>query len=147
MRATLKRATSLGWDKAKGEWHHGPTGNRGLMLTLPVPPSANRWWRLWRNRMVLSLEARQYKAALSHVLFRVRSAMIRPPQTVSVTLFWFRQRKQGDLDKRFGVALDALQGLAYLNDSQVIRIVADRVDCSETEQARLEVFVSALGTG
>ena len=29
-----------------------------MILRLPEPPSANRWWRKFRNRMVLSPEAR-----------------------------------------------------------------------------------------
>lgn len=106
---------------------------RRLTLTLPEPPSANRWWRKWKNRMVLSTEARQYKA---FALVRVVAATglhasrfpLFPTAPIRVTLTWYRGRKSGDLDKRLGVVLDALQGIGYRNDGQIVAIVAERLD-------------------
>jgi Holliday junction resolvase RusA-like endonuclease len=47
---------------------------------------------------------------------------------VSVNMVWHRGMKSGDLDKRIGVLLDALQGTVYVNDSQVVQLWARRCD-------------------
>ena len=94
-----------------------------ITLTLPEPPSSNRWWRKWRNRMVLSKEARDYKLSLFGYL---TSPPMKGPVRVEMT--WYRGRKSGDLDKRQGVLLDALQGVVYKNDSQVEELHAYRKD-------------------
>lgn len=115
-----------------------------LVLTLPVPPSANRWWRSVGHRVLLSREARQYKAATALRCLAHRVVMVRPPRQVSVSLVWYRAKRQGDLDKRLGILLDALQGLAYENDSQVIELHARRDE--DADRPRVEVTVTDLGT-
>lgn len=107
-----------------------------LHLTLPEPPSANRWWRKWKNRMVLSPEARAYKASLWGTFLR-RPIPAKGP--VAVTLRWYRSRKSGDLDKRIGVVLDALQGFAYRDDKQIVRLLAERFD--DPKNPRIEIIV------
>lgn len=110
-----------------------PQGLAAVRLTLPEPPSANRWWRKWKNRMVLSTEARDYKAfvlvkAVASLGFHRSAFPLFRPQPVAVTITWDRKRKSGDLDKRLGVLLDSLQGIAYQNDSQIVKLVATRTD-------------------
>lgn len=102
-------------------------------IELPEPPSANRWWRKWKNRMVLSEEARGYKAyvflmAVARTNLNAKRLPLFPTQPIAVTVIWYRGRKSGDLDKRLGVVLDALQGALYKNDGQVVRLVAERED-------------------
>lgn len=98
----------------------------GIRLELHEPPSANRWWRHVGARVVLSREARAYQAGVSALLTAHRVRAIEGP--VSVSVVWYRGRRSGDLDKRLGVLLDALQGTAYLNDSQVTDLHAARLD-------------------
>lgn len=111
-----------------------------LVLTLPEPPSANRWWRNVGGRTVLSREAREYKAAVAVRLMMLRVRPIPAPAAVAVSLVWFRGRRSGDLDKRVGVLLDALQGTAYDNDSQITRLAAERRD--DPGHARVEVTIT-----
>lgn len=106
-----------------------------LTFTLPVPPSSNRWWRKWKNRMVLSDEARDYKAMVAKAY---RRAEIRGDIAVSLT--WYRERRSGDLDKRLGVVLDSLQGIAYATDAQITHLTAKRID--DPRNARVVVTVS-----
>lgn len=112
-------------------------------FALPVPPSANRWWRNVDGRMLLSREARAYheRAGLHALAQGVRQ--IRRPSLVSLTVTWYRGRKSGDLDKRLGILLDALQGIGYENDSQVVRIVATRSD-AEPHQPRVAIELDEL---
>lgn len=106
-----------------------------LTFVLPVPCSANRWWRKWKNRMVLSDEARAYKAL---VRMAYRRQELRGE--ISVSLVWHRERRSGDLDKRIPIILDSLQGVAYANDSQITHLVASR--CEDPKNPRVIVTVA-----
>lgn len=87
--------------------------------------------------MVLSPAARTYKANLA----QLRGAfMHRGP--VRVTLDWYRGRKSGDLDKRIGITLDAMQGVFFENDSQVVELIARRHD--DPKHPRIEVCVEEV---
>lgn len=113
---------------------------RTLHLTLHEPPSANRWWRNVNGRMVTSKMARLYKqaAALSALCQGVQDPLVGP---VALTVTWYRGRKSGDLDKRLGVLLDALQGVCYANDSQIVEIRAHRSD-ADPKNPRVVVTVT-----
>lgn len=97
-------------------------------LTLPDPPSSNRWWRMvtikGQARMLVSSDARKYKERVAQLGGRQKM----PDGPVKLTIDWYRERKSGDLDKRIGVLLDALQGVLYSNDSQIVEITARRHD-------------------
>lgn len=110
---------------------------KSVTVTMDEPPSANRWWRNVNGRMVTSKEARDYKAKVAKVgdSFLLRG-------DVRVELDWYRGRKSGDLDKRIGVALDALQGVFYNNDSQVVELRARRFD--DPTSPRIVVTVTQL---
>lgn len=108
-----------------------------IKLTLPSPPSANRLWRNCRGVMVKSAEARQY---VLDVAVLARAARIRPLDgEVSVMIAVYRPRKAGDLDNKIKIILDSLQGLAFMDDNQVVRIEAMRFD--DAKHPRVEVRV------
>jgi Holliday junction resolvase RusA-like endonuclease len=109
-----------------------------LTLVLPEPPSLNVYWRKYRNRMVLSPEGEAYKL---HAMKAGREKNVRQlvgPLSISVT--WFRARKSGDLDNRLKCIFDALQGVAYENDSQIVEIHAYRDD-TDRKNSRVEIEV------
>lgn len=111
-------------------------------LTLPDPPSANRWWRMvvikGSPRMLLSKEARDYKARIAQL--GGNRAITHGP--VKLSIDWYRERRAGDLDKRIGVLLDALQGVLYTNDAQIIELVARRFE--DPANPRIVVTAEAL---
>ena len=96
-----------------------------IHLRLPTPPSANRYWRTTRagRRPYLSEEAKAYKVAVRAV---ARSCGLPGPflGKVAVSFLWTRAIRSGDLDNRKKVLFDALQGIAYVNDSQIVEIHA-----------------------
>lgn len=109
-----------------------------MKVTLDYPPSANRYWRNWRGRMVVSDEARAYKLK-AKLLARVAGG--RPQEGPCVVhLAFFRPLRKGDLDNRIKVVLDALQGVLWLDDSQVVEIHAYRHE----DKVRPRVEVEAL---
>jgi len=102
-----------------------------MIVTIPYPPSANRYWRIFRGRAVHSKAATDYKKAIRSM---VESEPTDEPVQLAVILHP-KQNKDGsecktiiDLDNCLKVALDALQGVAYLNDKQVRKITAEYGD-------------------
>lgn len=63
-----------------------------------------------------------------------------PQEEVAITVLWYRGRRAGDLDKRLGVVLDALQEIVYANDAQVVQLSAHRYE-SEREEGYVDLQV------
>lgn len=113
-----------------------------IELTLPYPPSANRYWRSVRGRVLVSAEARAYKERVRAYFSRAR------PLTgpVGIDLRIFRPRKIGDLDNAIKVLLDALRGMAYLDDRQVVVIHAWRYDDAKRPRAEITIAGATVAT-
>ena len=90
-----------------------------IRLTLPVCPSANDWHRVVNNRVHLTHKARGYTKSIINLAIAQNCKPIHAPKDIDVEIVWYRARKSGDVDKRGAVLLDALQGIAYDNDSQI----------------------------
>lgn len=135
-----------------------------IRLTLPYPPSSNRYWRSTIIKghvsVYLSAEAKKYKRA---VALACKLADVRRPLIgrVAVSLVLHphrpldarqRMRKFGDawdvalrsidLDNSAKIAIDALQGYAFTDDALVWRLVAERGE--PLHEARLVVTIEAL---
>lgn len=110
-----------------------------MRAVLPYPPSANRYWRTFRNRTVVSDEARKYKALVKVELSKW--PLLAGP--VALIAHLYRPQRSGDLDNRLKVLGDALNGVAWSDDSQVVEIHAYRHD--DKARPRVEVEVRALG--
>jgi crossover junction endodeoxyribonuclease RusA len=109
-----------------------------MIVSLPLPPSANLYWRIWRGRAVVSNEARAYK---QHAALAAKAQGLRPFRNgdVIVSIRIFRPTKRGDLDNRIKVLLDALRGVAYRDDSQVVGLQA--VQFEDAENPRVEMGI------
>ena len=106
-------------------------------LELPLPVSANRYWRNYRGRTVVSAEAKNYKKI---VRLQAQHRGIRPfAGPVAVYLRVYRARKSGDLDNSIKVLLDALCGVAYADDKQIVELHSWRHDDPENPRVEVEV--------
>lgn len=137
-----------------------------IELTLPIPPSANRYWRTFTPRghkralVVVSEEARAYKAdiAAMAMISKVRPLQGRVSLTVrlypSRPLDWKRRASKDalgwddtvrciDLDNALKVLIDALKGIAYGDDSWVRIIHAERCEPDE-KGGRVEVIIEEI---
>lgn len=92
---------------------------------LPYPISANRYWKHFKGRSIVSKEAVAYKSQIAVIVGR---APIDNHVCLSIELLP-KLTKSGeaskvclDLDNCLKVALDALQGCLYVNDNQVRKI-------------------------
>ncbi|MGC9216638.1 RusA family crossover junction endodeoxyribonuclease [Acidithiobacillus sp.] len=109
---------------------------KNCTITLPYPISTNRYWRTYRGRTVVSAEARAYKAIVCAV---ARSNGVGAPTIAPVALSlilcpvrpkdWHKRQIADpngltvrclDIDNAIKVVLDALQGVAYMDDNQVM---------------------------
>lgn len=97
---------------------------QSITIDLPYPPTANRYWRVWRGRPVKSAEARKYQTDVKRLWGST------PPASspVAVTLDVVRPQRRGDLDNTAKVILDALNGCAYGDDSQIVELHMYRSD-------------------
>jgi crossover junction endodeoxyribonuclease RusA len=107
-------------------------------VTLPVAPSSNRYWRVWRNRAVRTKEAEAYIAAVRQAVGPLRVLFVGP---VAVTIHWYRAARMGDLDGRLKVVLDAFQGCVYENDRQIVELHAYRHE--DPKAPRMELTVES----
>lgn len=104
------------------------------LFTLPYPPSANAYWRNVHGRVVVSAEARAYKRK---VALLARGKPLEGP--LSLVAHVYRPRKAGDLDNSLKVLCDALNGVAWVDDSQVVEIHAFRHDDKAAPRVEVEV--------
>lgn len=110
------------------------------LLTLPYPPSANRYWRTVGGRVLVSAEAREYKRRTGWEALARGAAPVAGP--VMVTLRVYRPRRRGDLDNAIKILLDSLCGIAFEDDSQVVELHAFQYD--DPERPRVEVIVEQV---
>jgi crossover junction endodeoxyribonuclease RusA len=100
------------------------------VLNLPYPVSANRYWRRSGRFTHVSAEAKAYKRAVALAALYAKLTVLDGPVRVSIalqpklTLKGKANRTRIDLDNCIKVTLDALNGVAYLDDSQVVAITA-----------------------
>lgn len=109
--------------------------NRARAFSLPYPVSTNRYWRTFRGRQVVSTEAREFKAHAALVAKLAGVVVASGPVLVAINLAPKAPKRKSarpvrciDLDNALKVALDALNGVAWLDDSQVVGISARRVE-------------------
>lgn len=130
------------------------TSSRFDPITLSVPPSANAYWRDRvandpRKKAFVqryqTKEAVDYKKMVKTLSYAAGWRPVQKPSEVSLRIVWHRTQRRGDLDNRLKVLLDALQGTAYVDDSQVAAIEAVRIT-EKTRDDCVEVAVNVLGT-
>ena len=129
--APLRRAGDLGGAQVE------PPQRAAQSIVLPYPPSANRYWRNVNGRIVVSADAKAYKAG---VWMQAQQARLQPfSGPVAVYVHAYRPRKTGDLDNANKVLLDALCGIAYQDDAQIVELHSWRHDDAQNPRVEVEV--------
>ncbi len=111
-----------------------------IKLTLPLPPSANRMTTKTKRSVRRSDEYNAFRAA---VLLTTNGAGIIPFNgMVSAVIYVYRASKRGDLDNYLKPTLDALNGITYHDDKQVVELHAYRLD--DKHNPRIEITIEDL---
>lgn len=118
-----------------------------IRLTLPLPPSANMYWRAVnvggkRARVLLSKDARAYQNEALAVAYRAGVKAYPKGEAVRVRLVVHFPDRRGDLDNRVKPTLDALRGVAFQDDRQVWELEVIRE--TDPTAPRVEVEVTSL---
>lgn len=117
-------------------------GKGATMVSFPEPPSINHYWRVARGITHLSKDGRRWKDGAVEI---AKDAGLRKVEgKVAVCIEWHRSRRSGDLDNRIKVVLDALRGLAYKDDKQVVELHAWRFE--DKQNPRADVYIWEVGS-
>ncbi|MEX2672880.1 MAG: RusA family crossover junction endodeoxyribonuclease [Phycisphaeraceae bacterium] len=111
-----------------------------MQTTLNYPPSINRYWRKWRNRMVISREGRAFRENV-RLLLATGGAGRKPPRDGRLALAMDAfppDRRRRDLDNIQKPVLDALEHAGvYRDDSQIDLLITRR--CEHEKGGRVVV--------
>ena len=118
-----------------------------MEITLPYPPSVNRYWRaIGRGRVIISREGRDYRRKVGYVIIDSREGELPEPTTerLAVTIkAYMPDRRRRDLDNILKATLDALQnGGMFKDDEQIddLRITREEVE----PPGRLEISMEEI---
>ena len=99
-------------------------------MMLPYPISTNKMWRNFRGRMVLSAEGNAYKVTVAW-LAKTHKVKVLDGDVAITVILHPRRKKDGtasksrlDIDNVLKCALDSLNGIAYIDDKQVVMLHA-----------------------
>jgi len=90
-----------------------------IILTLPWPPSVNRYWRQVNGRAILSADGRAYKQEVAACCIFVGAQKFAGPVCVDILAVRPDKRRR-DLDNLLKAALDGLTPWVWEDDSQVV---------------------------
>ena len=92
-----------------------------LKIEIPaIPPSVNHYWKANGKRRFLTKRAREWKRLTHDCVRNILPHKWKPISSyvrVEITLYF--KFRRGDLDNRVKAILDALNGLVWIDDSQV----------------------------
>ncbi len=97
-----------------------------MTFTLAYPPSANRYWRVARNRIYVSAEAKAYR---SQAALEASEQGVTPLDGALILhLDVYMPRRVGDLSNRIKIVEDALNGVAWHDDAQIVELHVRRFE-------------------
>jgi crossover junction endodeoxyribonuclease RusA len=111
-----------------------------IKLVLPYPPSVNNLYATFAGRRIVSAKGRKFKSDIA-VLAKRQGAKLLDGDLV-ITFRVFRPKRIGDLDNRLKISQDALKGICFADDRQIIEIHAFRFD--DKTNPRIEIDINKL---
>lgn len=91
-----------------------------LELSLPWPPSGNRYWRHWQGRTILAKPARDYRKAVAIAVMQQGAKLNLADHLAVQASMTAPDRRKRDLDNYWKQLADALQHAGvYIDDSQI----------------------------
>lgn len=109
----------------------------GSQLILPIPPSANQYWRIGIGQVYVRKEAIAYRDLVGW-LGKKDGVELRQGD-VKVSVIVRRKHNRGDIDNYLKVLFDALQGVAYVNDKQIKKLEVEIIEGAEEGEVLVRV--------
>ena len=92
-------------------------------LQLPLPPTVNTYWRNFRGRTILSLNARLYKTTISEYVIANNIPKFGEARLQAIITIFPRNKAKIDLDNRLKGLFDSLGSAGvFEDDSQFDKI-------------------------
>lgn len=111
-----------------------------IELTLPWPPSVNRYWRTFQGRMIISAEGRSYRKAVADQVLIQRGAKHYEGKMRVEIQAWRPDNRRRDLDNLLKAVLDACTHAGvWVDDSNIVDL---RIYWAEDIGGMLKVKVS-----
>ena len=113
-----------------------------LELTMPWPPSVNRYWRTFQGRMIISAEGRSYRKAVADQVMIQRGAKHYEGKLNVVIEAWRPDNRRRDLDNLLKAILDALTHAGvWVDDGLIVDL---RIYWADSIGGMLKVKVSEV---
>ena len=114
-----------------------------MLITAPSPafnspPSVNHYWSGSGSRRYVCKRGVEFKRALA---LCAKSANVKPTKAqVALWITWHKKdKRQRDIDNILKPILDALNGIAYLDDSQVTELFVEK---EQSTREALEITIT-----
>ena len=113
-----------------------------IEITVPWPPSVNRYWRQFQGRMIISAEGRKYREAIIQQVF-IEGLVKRLTGDLKVTIEAFRpDERRRDLDNLLKSTLDALAHAGLYEDDSQIRDL--RIYWASEKGGKLNIMIEEM---
>jgi len=115
-------------------------------VRLDFPPTVNTYYRRHGHVMHLSASGKRYKtvAALGAAVFSGGAKPLTGRLGVQIELSAPNKTRDTDIDNRIKAVLDALQGVAFENDSQIDQLIVKRLPIDLGGDGYADVIISEL---
>jgi len=113
-----------------------------ITLTLPWPPSVNKYWRTFQGRMIISAEGRSYRKAVADQVLIQRGAKHYTGKLCVEIEAYRPDKRRRDLDNLLKAVLDGCTHAGVWEDDS--NIVDLRIYWAESIGGMLKVKVSEL---
>ena len=101
------------------------------MIELPWPPSVNTYWRIWKNRILVSERGREYRRTVAK-LSLYHGFRHYGTDRLKLTIYAYPpDRRKRDMDNLNKATLDSLQAAGvYKDDEQIddLRVIRCKVE-------------------
>ena len=116
-----------------------------MKLTLPYPPSMNRYWRRSGRHMHLSKEAVQYRGKVAELIVSAHFESMPGRLAMHIQMFP-PDRRRRDIDNIQKPVLDALEHAgAFIDDEQIDWLLTER--CEVVKDGKLEIEIKERPPG